>query len=149
MSDNNPGSPVREYRTIVQDSGDPGYTNRVLIGIATTGLVRVEWVGARYGQVIPNNWSQVEMQEWMNSYIPLHYQVADAHLEEVGHPLHRLDARLASQLPLVHRRVVQPQRLGKRALAEAVLLSQLPDLVPECDCSLVHPRSFRPPPYGM
>lgn len=78
MSDNNPGSPVREYRTIVNDSGDPGYTNRVLIGIAVTGLVRVEWVGARYGQIIPTNWSQVEMQEWMNSYMPLRYQVADA-----------------------------------------------------------------------
>jgi len=71
-------SPVREYRTIISDSGDPGYVNRVLVGTATTGLVRIEWVQARYGQIIPMNWSQVQMIHFMDSYIPLRYQVADA-----------------------------------------------------------------------
>jgi len=71
-------TPVRAYRTIVKDSGDPGYVNRLLIGTATTGLVRIEWVQARYGQIIPMNWSQVQMLEYFNSYIPLRYQVADA-----------------------------------------------------------------------
>lgn len=71
-------SPVREYRTVVQDSGDPGYVNRLLIGTATTGLVHIKWVQARYGQIIPTNWSMVNMLQFMNSYMPLRYQVADA-----------------------------------------------------------------------
>lgn len=73
-----PASPTIEYRTIVNDSGDPGYVNRILIGTPVTGLVRVEWVQARYGQMIPVNWSQVQMLHYMNSYMPLRYQVADA-----------------------------------------------------------------------
>lgn len=76
MSENN--SPVQEYRTIVQDSNDPGYVNRLLIGTPVTGLVRVEWVQARYGQIIPCNWSMVQMLQYMSSYMPLRYQVADA-----------------------------------------------------------------------
>lgn len=71
-------SPVREYRTVVQDSNDPGYVNRILIATPTTGNVRIEWVQARYGQIIPTNWSMVQMLQFMNSYIPLRYQVADA-----------------------------------------------------------------------
>jgi hypothetical protein len=78
-------SPVRAYRTIVQDSGDPGYVNRVLIATPTTGLVRIEWVQSRYGQIIPANWSSVQMTEWMNSYIPLRYQVDDAQNMIVKH----------------------------------------------------------------
>lgn len=71
-------SPVRPYRTIVQDSGDPGYVNRLLLGTPSTGTVRIEWVQARYGQIIPTNWSFVQMLQFMDSYIPLRYQVADA-----------------------------------------------------------------------
>lgn len=67
-----------EYKTIITDSGSGSYINRLLIGTAATGLVRVEWVGARYGQIIPVNWSMVTMQQFLNSYIPLRYQVADA-----------------------------------------------------------------------
>lgn len=80
-------SPVRPYRTIVQDSGDPGYVNRVLIGTAVTGLVRIEWVQARYGQIIPCNWSHVAMLSAMNSYMPVRYQVADAQNLIVKHAL--------------------------------------------------------------
>jgi hypothetical protein len=67
-----------EYRTIVQDSGNPGYVNRLLIATPVTGLVRIEWVQARYGQIIPVNWSMVQMLQYMDSYYPLRYQVADA-----------------------------------------------------------------------
>jgi hypothetical protein len=70
--------PVREVRNIINDSGDPGYVNRILVGTACTGLVRVEWMMARYGQIIPANWSMVQMLQFMSSYIPLRYQVADA-----------------------------------------------------------------------
>lgn len=71
-------SPVRPYRTIIQDSGDPGYVNRILVATPTTGMVRIEWVQARYGQIIPTNWSNVQMHQWLDSYMPLRYQVADA-----------------------------------------------------------------------
>jgi hypothetical protein len=67
-----------EYRTAVQDSGDNNYVNRLLIATPTTGNVRIEWVNARYGQVIPTNWGTVTMIQYMNSYFPLRYQVADA-----------------------------------------------------------------------
>jgi hypothetical protein len=66
------------YRTVIQDSGDPEYTKRLLVGTATTGLVRIEWVGARYGNIIPVNWSMVTFQHFIDSYIPLRYQVDDA-----------------------------------------------------------------------
>ena len=33
---------------------------------------------ARYGQIIPTNWSQVEMVQWLNTYAPLEYQLPDA-----------------------------------------------------------------------
>ncbi|MBU2249254.1 MAG: hypothetical protein KKD77_21075 [Gammaproteobacteria bacterium] len=69
---------VHEYRTTIKDSGDPGYVNRLLVATPSTGLVRMEWVQARYGQVIPVNWSQVQLVQWINSFIPLRYQVADA-----------------------------------------------------------------------
>jgi hypothetical protein len=68
---------VREIRSIVNDSG-VAYTNRILVGTATTGLVRVEWVAARYSQIIPMNWSQVQVNEYVNGSYPLRYQVDDA-----------------------------------------------------------------------
>ena len=55
-----------------------GFTRRILVGIPLTGLVRVEWMTARYGQVIPCNWSQVEAMHIFDSYSPLGFQVADA-----------------------------------------------------------------------
>ena len=54
------------------------WTNRILIAIPTTGLVRVEWMMAKYSQIIPTNWSQVEMTSWLNTYAPLEYQLPDA-----------------------------------------------------------------------
>jgi hypothetical protein len=71
-------SPVQDYRSIVKDSNDPGYVNRLLIATATTGLVRVEWVAGRYGQIVPTNWSHVQMMQFIHSFMPLRYQVADA-----------------------------------------------------------------------
>lgn len=79
MSSEFPPQPSpREYRTIINDSDDPGYVKRILVGTPTTGLVRIEWVGARYGQIIPTNWSNVIITPFMDSYIPLRYQVAEA-----------------------------------------------------------------------
>lgn len=70
--------PETEYRTIVRDSGEVDYVNRLLVGTPVTGLVRVEWVGSRYGQIIPVNWSMVMMNQWINSFMPLRWQVAEA-----------------------------------------------------------------------
>lgn len=60
-------------------SRNPGYWNsRLLIGTPMTGLVRSEWVEARYNQTIPTNWSHAQITQWMSSQIPVMYQVADA-----------------------------------------------------------------------
>src|SRR3990172_2359233 len=74
----NGSSPVRPYRTIIQDSGDPGYINRLMVATPVTGLVRIEWVQARYGQTIPTNWSMVQLMQFMDSWMPYRYLVADA-----------------------------------------------------------------------
>ena len=70
-------SNVRAIKSIVNDSGG-AYQNRILIGTACTGMVRVEWVAARYSQIIPMNWSQVQSNQYMSGYYPLRYQVDDA-----------------------------------------------------------------------
>jgi hypothetical protein len=50
----------------------------MLIATPTIGQVRIEWVQSRYGQIIPTNWSMVQIIQFMSSYIPLRYQVDDA-----------------------------------------------------------------------
>lgn len=77
MSEENT-SPIREFKIITDDSGNIRYVNRLLVGTPTTGLVRMEWVAGRYGQVIPCNWSLVAINQFVSGYIPIHYQVADA-----------------------------------------------------------------------
>lgn len=51
---------------------------RILIGIPATGLVRIEWVMGRYGQVVPCNWSSSDMVQFLDQYSPLGFMVADA-----------------------------------------------------------------------
>jgi len=53
-------------------------TKRIMVGIPMTGLLRSEWVIARYGQVIPCNWSQVDCLHWLDQCSPLSFLVADA-----------------------------------------------------------------------
>ncbi len=76
-----PNSPVRPYykiRNVTANSEDPGYVNRLMIGTPTTGNVRIEWALARWGQIIPTNWSQVQMLQYMGTFAPLQYLIADA-----------------------------------------------------------------------
>lgn len=54
------------------------WRSRFIIGTATTGTVRMEWVQARYSQLIPTNWSSAEIMQWIPSYCPLQYMVSDA-----------------------------------------------------------------------
>ncbi len=70
-------NPVRPTRVIVQDSGG-SYTNRLFVGTPATGNVRVEWVAARYNQLVPINWSMGTLLQVMSGFYPLRYLVADA-----------------------------------------------------------------------
>jgi hypothetical protein len=54
------------------------WTKRVLIFTPTRGMIRAEWIQARYGQIIPTNWSHVELVQYINTYIPIGYLLADA-----------------------------------------------------------------------
>jgi hypothetical protein len=38
----------------------------------------MEWVVSRYNQIIPTNWSKTDMIQYVSSYIPMRYTVADA-----------------------------------------------------------------------
>lgn len=69
---------IRHECDINPDSKNHVWTNRILIAVPCTGLVRIEWVMAKYGQIIPTNWSQVEMLQWLNTYAPIEYQLPDA-----------------------------------------------------------------------
>lgn len=62
----------------IVDSGINGLIKKLLVGTPTLGNIRMEWAAARYGQVIPSNWSKVDMIQYMSSFIPMRYQVADA-----------------------------------------------------------------------
>lgn len=71
------GYDANRYRA-VHKNPDPIWTNRILVFTPTTGNVRMEWVIARYSQIIPTNWSSVGLHQFMNPYVPIHYQLADA-----------------------------------------------------------------------
>lgn len=54
------------------------YNNRLMIGVPLTGVVRAEWMLARFGQIIPTNWSNVDLIQWIDQTSPVGYMVADA-----------------------------------------------------------------------
>lgn len=54
------------------------WQKRVLVFTPSRGTPRMEWVQARYSQIIPTNWSFIEMQQFINPYVPIGYQLADA-----------------------------------------------------------------------
>lgn len=63
---------------MIIDSGNDKFKQRLLLATPTRGLVRMEWVSARYGMIIPTNWSKTDMTQYMNGYIPMRYTVHDA-----------------------------------------------------------------------
>lgn len=70
---------VRPYRMVLNDSGQEAYVNRIMVGTAATGMVRVEWYQARVGMVTPANWGRVDMMQFYGGgYIALRYPVDDA-----------------------------------------------------------------------
>ena len=66
------------YTNKIVESDNFALQKRLLVGTPTLGLIRMEWAVARYGQVIPSNWSKVDMVQYLNSFIPMRYSVADA-----------------------------------------------------------------------
>ncbi len=62
------GAPVNEEK----------WNKRILFFTPSRGLVRTEWMHARYGQIIPTNWSMVEFTQYVSPYLPIAYQLADA-----------------------------------------------------------------------
>lgn len=64
-------------------------TNRVLVGVPMTGLLRAEWVLARYSQIIPVNWGYGELIQYLDTYAPLSYAVDDARNIVVKHAVER------------------------------------------------------------
>lgn len=74
--------PKKESKTIaprnVIDRNLGPWKIRLMIGTPSTGSVRMEWVMARYGQVIPTNWSATDCIQWISSYAPMQYLVPDA-----------------------------------------------------------------------
>jgi len=55
-----------------------GWQKRVCIAVPTTGLVRIEWMMARFGQVIPCNWSNGDIFQYFDMYSPVGWAVAEA-----------------------------------------------------------------------
>lgn len=66
------------YTNTVLDSGVQTYSHRMLVATPTTGIIRMEWAAARYGMAIPSNFSKIDMQQYMSSFIPLRYTISDA-----------------------------------------------------------------------
>jgi len=67
---------IKIQTQIIKNTGT--WKHRLIVGTPVTGLVRVEWVQARYSQTLPTNWSLIEIVQWMSSVMPLQYQVSDA-----------------------------------------------------------------------
>lgn len=66
-----------DYRSSILTNSMP-HKNRLCIGIPMTGVVRTEWMLARYGQIIPTNWSQIEAIHFVDTFAPMGFLVADA-----------------------------------------------------------------------
>jgi hypothetical protein len=63
---------------ILKNESKTPIRNRILIGTPTLGIVRIEWATARYGQVIPCNWTVAGIHVGYSHTYPLGYLVADA-----------------------------------------------------------------------
>jgi len=66
--------------SLMENDGTALVQQKLIVGTASTGLIRMEWHQARMGQVVPTNWSWVQMYQFMapGQFTPLGYQVDDA-----------------------------------------------------------------------
>ncbi len=67
-----------ETTTIIKSEKNP--RNRLLVITPTLGIIRSEWAAARYGQMIPPNWSLAVAP--ITACIPMNYLVA--HAQNIG-----------------------------------------------------------------
>lgn len=63
------------------------YNNRLAICVPMTGVLRSEWALARWGQIIPTNWSALDIVQWVDTYAPYQFMVADARNAAVQHAI--------------------------------------------------------------
>jgi len=73
---------MRKPKTLPRNTklylSDSPINRRVMLCVPMTGLVRAEWMLARYGQIIPTNWSHGELIQWMDMHVPMGFGVAEA-----------------------------------------------------------------------
>ncbi len=62
----------------IMDSGNDKYRQRVLVATPTLGQIRIEWASAKYGSIIPTNFSKTDLLQFMNSFVAMRYLVAEA-----------------------------------------------------------------------
>ena len=69
-----------EYKSTIEKNNGKAETpvRRLLVATPTLGNVRMEWVLARYGQIIPTNWGMVNLNQFIHAHAPLGYTVPDA-----------------------------------------------------------------------
>src|SRR3990172_6136700 len=65
-----------QYRMPIIKGG--GGQKKILIGTRMRGVIRAEWALARFGQIIPCNWSQVDQLQWIDSFAPIEHEIANA-----------------------------------------------------------------------
>jgi hypothetical protein len=70
------GVKFEEIKYVRSGVNDPH--ERLLIGTATLGVIRMEWAGARFGQVIPCNWTHGSITTGINTCMPIGHLIADA-----------------------------------------------------------------------
>ena len=70
-------NPLEGYRSSINKNNGK-WMNKIMIGTPSRGIIRMEFALARFGQVIPCNWSATDCIQWMNTYAPLQYLVPDA-----------------------------------------------------------------------
>jgi hypothetical protein len=63
--------------TIIRSGANGNPRVPILIATPTLGIVRMEWSVARYGQIIPCNWTNHDVTVGIGSTVPMHYLVAD------------------------------------------------------------------------
>lgn len=78
---------MKEMTTILKSGKNKNPRNRILIGTPTLGNIRIEWALARFGQVIPCNWTSASTHVGIGNVVPIHYLVADAQNLIVKHAL--------------------------------------------------------------
>lgn len=82
-------TPFRPVRTVIVDSGDPGFINRLFLGTPTKGLVRIEWYAGMRLLMTPANSSTVAMTQGMTNYFPVQVAVPDAQTSSSRQPSRR------------------------------------------------------------